>query len=733
MATKIAYNELTNAEPPHFTNGGTIGAQLFTVPNNYDRLDYAQVKVRKYGDPPGNFNVSIYATSGGVPVGSPLVTKSVSASSLPTTYPSIWVTMDFTDITIIRGNTYAICLSAPSVTEVLNNMVPPDYYSHADGNNHGFFTSTNGGGSWNSISNYELTYRIYGSQRIPYITNAVDFTTGDNIPLTIYNPGLYYLKALTYVNGTLIKTQNLGAVTAETLTFDSGEIADMYAEIPNSTSCSMYVRLQAYTTSGYTTQVGTNQDKAGTMSIDQVANKPTFSTFSVANKDKTIVLQDKYSNTLNSVSTATLLGANTKMIKGYSDLRAVVAEANAMVPLNSATGDKYRFESGLKSQEEDYAASGDVNLDIVNANESTVSVTAYDSRGLTTKVTDNTTITNNAEFIPVDIWDIGLVRDNGVDSQTKLSFSASYWNEYFGGGSSGVQNDFTIEWRYKETTESWGAQSWTDITASVVDTDGSLSFEAYINGDLGASGFDPDKSYNIEVRIYDEISQKILEGTLNKGTPVIDITSEGVAFGARYDAGEGGAIQVLGKNILNIMYPIGSIYTNASDDTNPGTLLGFGTWEAFAAGRVLVGLNSSDADFDTAEETGGAKTHTLTTAEMPTHTHVQNSHYHTQPTHDHGQASHSHGAGALSGYQVYQSGSASRYRLSSGTYRYAISASSIDGVGYASSTASTTANNYWGGGDNTGGTTATNQNAGSGDAHNNMPPYIVVYMWKRTA
>lgn len=60
--------------------------------------------------------------------------------------------------------------------------------------------------------------------------------------------------------------------------------------------------------------------------------------------------------------------------------------------------------------------------------------------------------------------------------------------------------------------------------------------------------------------------------------------------------------------LLNMIYPVGSIYTNATDDTNPGTLLGFGTWVAYAEGRVLVGLNGSDSDFDTEEQTGGQKT-----------------------------------------------------------------------------------------------------------------------------
>jgi hypothetical protein len=76
---------------------------------------------------------------------------------------------------------------------------------------------------------------------------------------------------------------------------------------------------------------------------------------------------------------------------------------------------------------------------------------------------------------------------------------------------------------------------------------------------------------------------------------------------------------------LQAVYPIGSIYVNATSSSNPSTLLGFGTWEAFGAGRMMVGLNASDALFDTAEETGGSKdaivvshTHSVTD---PGHTH----------------------------------------------------------------------------------------------------------------
>lgn len=126
---------------------------------------------------------------------------------------------------------------------------------------------------------------------------------------------------------------------------------------------------------------------------------------------------------------------------------------------------------------------------------------------------------------------------------------------------------------------------------------------------------------------------------------------------------------------LSSVYPVGSVYINASVSTNPSTLLGFGTWEAFGAGRVMVGLDAGQTEFDTAGETGGAKTHTLTVDEIPSHSH-----------------------------------STSLNTSSSGS-----------NVQSLTSTPSSTTAGY------------TSSSTGGGQAHNNLQPYIVVYMWKRTA
>jgi len=80
-------------------------------------------------------------------------------------------------------------------------------------------------------------------------------------------------------------------------------------------------------------------------------------------------------------------------------------------------------------------------------------------------------------------------------------------------------------------------------------------------------------------------------------------------------------------NIADAVYPVGAIFTTVTAYANSAavvTAIGGTAWTTFGAGKVLVGVDTSDTDFDTVEETGGAKTdsHTLTTDEIPSHTHT---------------------------------------------------------------------------------------------------------------
>lgn len=132
------------------------------------------------------------------------------------------------------------------------------------------------------------------------------------------------------------------------------------------------------------------------------------------------------------------------------------------------------------------------------------------------------------------------------------------------------------------------------------------------------------------------------------------------------------------EETLNAIYPIGAIFVSVAS-TNPGTYLG-GTWEAYSQGRVLLGAGEGTDDNQynpgtfSAGDTGGEYRHTLTTTEIPAHSHTYNR------------------------------------ELSSGT---------DSGVASARYSGSRSAQN-------TGST-------GGGEAHNNLQPYIVAYIWRRTA
>lgn len=188
-------------------------------------------------------------------------------------------------------------------------------------------------------------------------------------------------------------------------------------------------------------------------------------------------------------------------------------------------------------------------------------------------------------------------------------------------------------------------------------------------------------------------------------------------------------------DFLNKVYPVGAIYMSVVN-TSPATLFG-GTWQAFGAGRTLVGFDSSQTEFNASEKTGGAKTHTLTESEMPSHTHVQNSHNHTQNSHNHTQNEHNHTQNAHSHVQhdsTWMNMPTSVRMPSSGSFHASINSASgnnptkdstATNIATTATNIATTATNI--------ATTATNQNTGGGQAHNNLQPYITVYMWKRTA
>lgn len=150
--------------------------------------------------------------------------------------------------------------------------------------------------------------------------------------------------------------------------------------------------------------------------------------------------------------------------------------------------------------------------------------------------------------------------------------------------------------------------------------------------------------------------------------------------------------EALNPSVFERMYPIGSIYLNGSDNTNPNTLLGFGTWEAYGAGRVLVGLDTTQTEFNAVGKTGGNKN--------------LQSHSHTGTTSTNGDHSHS----TTSQVPIYTASTVGLTNQETDQFSWGNVGTTTNG-----------AHNH----------TFTTATAGTGDA-GNLQPFITVYIWRRT-
>lgn len=212
-----------------------------------------------------------------------------------------------------------------------------------------------------------------------------------------------------------------------------------------------------------------------------------------------------------------------------------------------------------------------------------------------------------------------------------------------------------------------------------------------VDGELSASSTNPVQNKVINA----ELGKKL---SLSGGTMTGALTMKGIKLtsGTDYGATLPSSpvtnqlfFQTAETNfVLDNVYPIGSIYMNVNS-TNPGTLFG-GTWEQIQ-GKFLLGMSSSYP----AGSQGGEASHTLTTEEIP---------------------SHGHNPANQSGYFGFITNSKKAFEVGdmgvqSGSGRYYPYSTAAFDISRNSLTGTT----------------------GGGKSHNNMPPYLSIYIWKRTA
>lgn len=294
----------------------------------------------------------------------------------------------------------------------------------------------------------------------------------------------------------------------------------------------------------------------------------------------------------------------------------------------------------------------------------------------------------------------GAVNEDGTYVRSVINFNFA---------SCGGKNTASGTIHYKRTTaESWIAAGAFVSGAAVVFGGGNISTEY---------------SFDVRYTLKDTFSSISIQEIISTAAVVMDFKrgGKGVAVGKVaedenvFEVSEDWDVRVYGKllkdyiqQFAKTMYPIGSIYMSVVN-TNPSQFFG-GTWVAWGAGRVPVGINTGDGNFNTVEKTGGSSVVTLTANQMPSHTHTFTGNATTTGS----AGGHTHNIGRDT------DGGA-------GSSRYTVHGSGVSGADATAPTSNA--------GSHTHSLTpkGTIASTGGGASHSNLQPYIVCYMWKRTA
>ena len=236
------------------------------------------------------------------------------------------------------------------------------------------------------------------------------------------------------------------------------------------------------------------------------------------------------------------------------------------------------------------------------------------------------------------------------------------------------KNTITIKVRSKKTTEgSYGA--YTDLQDNVQTT----------------LQLDNNYQWDVQVLVQDKIGSTTYNLSIDRGIPIVFFDRLKRSVGIDCFPQNNTSLEINGntifESVIDSIYPVGSIYMSVNS-TDPGTLFG-GAWQQIEDTFLL-----SAGQTYTAGDTGGEATHTLTVNEMPSHSHLES---------------------AISnfGYPNIWVGNDANHpdNLYSGAGGYVSGGTWTEKTGWGTETAT----------------------RGSSAAHNNLPPYLVVYMWKRTA
>ncbi len=433
------------------------------------------------------------------------------------------------------------------------------------------------------------------------------------------------------------------------------------------------------TASSITLQAKLNTPNGGDSTVKTI----TFSTLTTHTAPNFSNFEYRDTNTV----TVEITGNDQTMIQGQSTPLVTISTANKATGNNGVAVSNYAITFTGQSKTISYSDSSVVTTTLEPPTESgtgSLVVSAVDALSLSKAV---------SKAITIYPWSKPTIsttieRVNNFETQSTLSASGTYSPITVNGTS---KNTLRFEYRTKKSSSS----DWSEwISRSVI-----ISGSTWSIADFSIS-LDNNYQWDVQVRIIDEFEDTTVNLILSVGMPNFFIGVDGrVSVGMKPNIalplGNKGQLEVDGmiysKGQPVMQSHVGQIIMSTTLNTAAKVQAIYGgTWVAWGAGRVPVGVNTSDTDFSTVQKTGGEKTHTLTTAEMPKHKHTitfYNDDF-------------SNGGDAGQSFESKKNSPGLTYDVAymQGAWTY-----------------------------------SKVSETGSGSAHNNLQPYITVYMWRRTA
>lgn len=387
------------------------------------------------------------------------------------------------------------------------------------------FNWTGSGFSPNNVS-ASGTYETTKIPRYSQIQSATNFTDEENPTITFTNPtnGYFPLRAKIEAGGDnqLIIRDIDKKATSYTFDLTEEERQTLRSLSKNSNSLSVILTICAMNgeqelSASYLTRI---------MTI--VNANPEFNNFEWETTN--------YNN---------LTGNNKNVIKGYSNIKTIVSEQNKAIALKEATLTTYQTTIGSKSVTNNNVTYPVENV-IQKVDGASITVFANDSRGNSTPIIKP--IQNYINYEKINGSIINLARTQEVNSEVNLRFEGEIDVVNFGATENSI---VSCKYYYKETSSSEDfVLGTTQLNVTLTKIQGNrykYKINQNIAGDLGANGFDINKSFLIRIVINDELDFAEDTETLGNGSPAIAIKGNCVSLGSPYNETLGGRVQINGE------------------------------------------------------------------------------------------------------------------------------------------------------------------------------------------